>query len=140
GGLPPGATLGTGRGEGAPGRPPRTRGTPEERRGGTARWGSEGEAALLGAELPALRNRRPRAGPALVFLQHSAGPVRGLRGNRPRGRRRRERVHRSVPDLRGDAAPAHPPRGAPLRAPLRRGGAATGGARPGRGAGLVLLR
>ncbi len=46
------------------------------------------------AELPALRHRRPRARPALVLLQHRAGPVRGLRGHRRSRAPRRSRASR----------------------------------------------
>ena len=67
-----------------------------------------------------VRHRHPRARSALVLLQHEAGPVRGVRGHRRRGRRRRRSARgrdRAVPRVRRRS------RLAPLPRAVRLGGA-----------------
>ncbi len=59
--------------------------------------------ALDRARVPALRHRRAGARPAVVLVQHEAGPLRGVRGHRRRGwarppsRSTRGRTSRATP-------------------------------------------
>ena len=70
------------------------------------RRGRRARAPLDRAQLPAVRHRRPRARPALVLVQHQAGPLRGLRGHRASRAARGDGrgADRALPTLRGDAA------------------------------------
>ncbi len=66
-------------------------GRPGPRREGWA------QAPLDDPHVPAVRHRRAGARPAVVLVQHQAGPLRGVRGRRRRGRPRGAGLRRSGP-------------------------------------------